>query len=211
MAIEDHASDTGRDYTQAASIDNDVSAERAVLIGVQKFMNTVAGTDQDVDVDIVEATYRALDTVDSIQNRITELEAENEELRNRLDALGDIGQSKTSKEAKIAAVVTYANNLKEPTKGAVTVSPKVIKGVANVSERYAYDLVDDMIDGDGEEGTVGPDGYDWAHDPKKIDQYGSLVKKEQDKGVLIDIEGVHGEPVSMNKFINGSDDEVDSN
>lgn len=36
--------------------------------------------------------------------------------------------------------------------------------------------------------------------PTQVDQYGSLEKDTPQKGVLIDFDGVHGNPVSVNKF-----------
>lgn len=71
----------------------------------------------------------------------------------------------------------------------MTVLPKVIKGITDVSRRYAYDLVDDMID-----------KLAWAHDPADVDRYGAVERGTPQKGVLIDFEGVHGEACPVNKF-----------
>jgi len=123
-----------------------------------------------------------------LRERVAALEAENEQLRDRLDRLGDIGEEKTSKEQKIAAIVTYADNVRDgEDKAAVTVLPKIITGVADVSRRYAYDLVDDMIR-----------EFPWAHDPDNVVAHPEQNTRQ--KGVLIDFEGVHGEAVAVNKF-----------
>lgn len=137
-----------------------------------------------------------------LRDEIDGLRADLERHETQLDALGDIGAEKTSKEQKIAAIVAYAANARQPEQPAVTVLPKTITGVADVSRRYAYDLVDAMIDGDGEDGAVGPDGYDWAHDPADVPRH--LEQDAPQKGVLIDFEGVHGEAVAVNKFITRS-------
>lgn len=171
------------------------------MIALRHFTKAVSGVkeEEESDLGIVEAAFRAADEFDHLQQR---LEAENAQLRERLDRLGDIGQEKTSKEQKIAAIVTYADNARKSNQDCITVLPETIKGVADVSERYAYRLVDDMVSGDGENGTVGPDGYDWALDPqerpRRVDQ------DKPQKGVIIDFKQPHDDPAALNKFINES-------
>jgi len=60
-------------------------------------------------------------------------------------------------------------------------------GVADVSRRYAYDLVDNMIR-----------EFPWAHAPDDVAAH--VEQDTRQKGVLIDFEGVHGEAVAVNKF-----------
>jgi len=182
-----------RDYESAAQVDEDLDKADALEIAFPRLVHSIAGTREDTDVGVFEATVRTIDEIESMQQRLEELEAENEELRTRLDKLGDIGEEKTSKEQKIAAIVTYADNQRGDDQDAVTVLPKVIKGLVDVSRRYAYDLVDDMVE-----------EFEWAHDPAALDTYGSLEKDTPQKGVCIDFEGVHGEPVPVNKFTTAS-------
>jgi len=189
-----------RDYEKAANVDESVDDDQALSMAFRRFVNNIAGTGEDPDVEVFEATARALDTMDALQERVEDLEEENERLRTRLDKLGDIGEEKTEKEQKIAAIVTYADNGRDDDQDAVSVKPKEIKRLTGVGRRYSYDLVDDMIDGDGEDGTVGPDGYDWAHDPNEIQRYGAVERDASDKAVVIDFAGVHGEAVPVNKF-----------
>lgn len=127
--------------------------------------------------------------VDEAIERVETLENDLEALGDVSEMLADVGEQKTSKETKVAAVVTYANNTRRDEQPGVTVLPKAIKGVTEVSRRYAYDLVDDMID-----------MYEWAHDPAAVERYGAVERDTPQKGVLIDFEGVHGEPVPVNKF-----------
>jgi len=142
--------------------------------------------------DVDDETGNFPEAVASAIDRVEELEEENEQLRTRLDKLGDIGEQKTSKEQKIAAIVTYADNQRDDDQDAVTVLPKVIKGLVDVRRRYAYDLVDDMVQ-----------SYDWAHDSRELPRYGSVEQDTPQKGVVIDFEGVHGEAVPVNKFTTG--------
>lgn len=135
------------------------------------------GTDE-----LFPAVSEAVDRVETLEQRV-------EALDDVSDMLADVGEQKTSKEAKISAVVTYAANTRRNDQPAVTVLPKAVKGVTEVSRRYAYDLVDDMIE-----------EYAWAHDPTDIDRYGAVERDTAQKGVLIDFEGVHGEAVPVNKF-----------
>jgi len=136
--------------------------------------------------DAIQIAQNALRRMSELEDRVDGLEAENGELRTRLDKLGDIGQQKTSKEQKVAAIVTYADNQRSAGQSAVTVLPRVIKGLVGVSRRYAYDLVDDMVE-----------EYEWAYDPQKVNVHPG---HDGAKGVLIDFDGIHGEPVSVNKF-----------
>lgn len=175
---------------KARSIDENVDREQAVQQAVTQFVAELGETTDDADVGIVESAMHALARVEEMETRIEELEAENAHLRSVVDKLEDIGAEKSTKEQKVAAIVTYADNVAESEeKDAVTVRPTTITGVVNVSRRYAYDLVDDIIQ-----------RYDWAHDPTEIEQYGSLEKDEARKGVLVDIEGVHGDAAPVNKF-----------
>ncbi len=182
-----------RDYEEAANVDDAVDDDQAMDMAVRRLVHNIAGTAEDGDVQVFEATARALDQLDKLQERVDDLEAENEELRTRLDKLGDIGEEKTDKEQKIAAIVTFATNQRSDGRDAVAVKPSTIKGLVDVSERYSYTLVDDMID-----------DYDWAHDPTEIQRYGAVERDTSDKSVVIDFEGVHGEAVPLNKFINES-------
>lgn len=200
----DEDNDPKRNYDKARVIEENEPEDRHHELAVQTLVTELAGTPPTTDAGLIEKTFRTLDALEELLVRIEELEEENAELRERLDTLGDIGAEKTSKQSKIASIVLYADNLRDEDQSAVKVLPKNVCGVANVSRRYAYDLIDDMIHGDGENGTVGPDGFSWAHDPAEIDQYGSLEKKKTQKGILIDFEGNHGEPLSVNKFNTGS-------
>jgi len=181
---------TDRNYDAARSMDDAYDADEAALVAFRKFATELADINdaERAAVGDIETAFRALDELDELRERVAALEAENEQLRDRLDRLGDIGEQKTSKEQKIAAIVTYADNVRDgEDKAAVTVLPKIITGVADVSRRYAYDLVDDMIR-----------EFPWAHDPDNVVAHPEQNTRQ--KGVLIDFEGVHGEAVAVNKF-----------
>ncbi|ADQ69112.1 hypothetical protein C499_05990 [Halogeometricum borinquense DSM 11551] len=154
------------------------------ITALRKLVYRLAPADREYD--------HVAEAASAVVERFQSLEEESEQLRDRLDKLGDIGERKTSKEEKIAAIVTFAAR-KKGEKPAITVKPKTIKGLIDFSRRYAYDLVDDMHD-----------EYEWAHDPTQVDQYGMLEKDTSQKGILIDFDGVHGDPVPVNKFTTGT-------
>lgn len=130
------------------------------------------------------------DRIDELETELDDLQSEYEALQDQLDFVGDITQEKTTKEQKIAAIVQYAKNQYEKDgRGAVKVKPKTITGLVNISRRYAYDLIDDMTE-----------QYTWAYDPESLQQYGELEKTRSQRGVVIDFEGVHGDPVDVNLF-----------
>lgn len=168
-----------RDRPTIDDLDSRIGSLDRDLVALRVFLNEAADDDHDSLVDAAR----------DVAAKVERLEAENEDLRNRLDQLGDIGAEKTTKEQKVAAIVTYAHQSRRDGQDAVTVLPKHIKGLVDVSRRYAYDLVDSMVE-----------EFDWAHDPSEVRQYGSLEKDTPQKGVCIDFEGVHGEPCPVNKF-----------
>jgi hypothetical protein len=142
---------------------------------------------------IVEGVQAAIEEHRELQERVNDLE-------QRLEMIGDIGTKKTNKEQKVAAIITYASQKDAGMKGTV-VKPKEIAGVANVSERYAYDLIDDIVNGDGEDGSLHDDGYPWALDA--ADQ--TLIDKDAPgRGLIVDFDRLHEDPAALNKFINGT-------
>lgn len=177
----------------------DSSIEMAAL---RQLTWALADGDPDDYEHLVEGVHDAIDRVEDLEAHLSELKQENQDLRARLDRLGDISEEKTSKEQKIAAIVTYADNQRRSGQSRITVPPKEIQGVTDVSERYSYTLVDDMVGGEGDDG---PDGYDWALNPQR-----QARRPDQDlpqKGVLIDFEQLHADPEALSKFINATDAE----
>lgn len=158
--------------------------------------------DRDELVEKVEGMEHRLSKLQEVvyetfKPRLDTLEAENDQLRDRVDrlegeveAIRDLGSERTSKEEKIAQVVIYAENETDSADGKTTVLPKTVKGIVGVSRRYAYDLIDDMVD-----------DYEWARDPQEVPR-----RPDQDtpqKGVLIDLERLHDDEESVNKFTTG--------
>ena len=150
------------------------------------------GDHHDYDT-IVDGARAAIEEHRALEGRVADLE-------QRVEMLGDIGTEKTDKEQKVAAIVTYATQKDSRAKGTV-VKPKEIAGVANVSTRYAYDLIDDIVNGDGEQGSLRTDGYEWA-----LDASGQTAvdKDAPEKGLIVDFERLHEDPEALNKFINES-------
>lgn len=143
--------------------------------------------------DLFTAAAEAIDRVEAVEQRLEELDQVG-------DILADVGESKSTKEEKVAAIVTYADQKSSGLAGTV-VKPVEIEGVCGISNRYAYDLIDDMVDGDGADGSLSEDGYPWALDAS---DNGAVDKDTPDKGVIVDFERLHDDPEALNKFINGS-------
>lgn len=146
-------------------------------------------------LDDVEARMEAASTMrQSMQDDLRDLEADNEALRERIGeleseiaAIRSIGSEKTNKEEKFAQIVSYAVNEASPDRTAVTVTIKNIKGATGVSRRYAYTLAEELAD-----------EYDWAIDPTARDR--PVDQDTPNKGVTIDLERLHTDPESVNKF-----------
>lgn len=166
---------------------------------LRRFLMAIGGVDlQEIERDgelneredltpghIVEATTNAID-------RFEDLERENRRLREVVDSLQDIGQEKTTKEQKVAAIVVWAKRqAQDETGDRVVVKVRDIVGATGVSRRYAYDLIDDL-----------PQEYEWILDRHDVTQYGDLEldKDGMERALVVDLERLHSEPEAVNKF-----------
>ena len=134
------------------------------------------------DVDAFpQAGRRFSEDVRTMRKRLGELE-------ERVARFGKIGDERSSKDEKYAAVLSFAAN-KRTSNGKVAVSPAEIKGCTGVSRRYAYDLVEAMADdlegvGVREAGRV---------------ETGSGVKRRS-KALLVDCEAVQASNGGVKEF-----------
>lgn len=110
------------------------------------------------DIPLLKGTVRA--AIDADIDEIGELpdagQTFNRQLRTteeRLDAveqqlaaLGDIGTTKTTKEQKLAAILTFAANKRGNQSSMVTVTANEIQSCTGVSRRYAYELIDEAAE-----------------------------------------------------------------
>jgi len=152
------------------------------------------GGDQlDKNLEYLAATTTLVDRDD-----VDELQDDVNDLKSLVEGLRDIGQKKSSKEQKIAAIVTFADNRRKPDQRAVSLLPKDIIGAAGVKQRYAYQLAD------GDDGL--PSEYDWVLTGKQArqQQYGNLQIDEdrQRKRLVIDFDRLQRDRESLNKFNN---------
>lgn len=150
------------------------------------------------DVDAADDDVTIIDAAVAVIDQYQDLEAENQELRGRLaeienqiDTIQELGTKKTTKEEKIAQLVTYAENQRGAQTDRVALTVKEITGVTGVSRRYAYDLLDDL-----------PSAYEWLLDRSDVSQYGDLEidKDSQDRALIIDFEQLHKDDGAVNKF-----------
>jgi hypothetical protein len=183
-------------------MDEAMSDDVALRAAFKKLVSEIGDVDVDEEVGLMEATFRALEAHEEQQWELNEMRRRLAELEPVVDRLDDIGQEKTTKEQKIAAIVTYARNARSRDQERVTVTRQNVQGAAGVSRRYSYDLIDDMINGDGQDGAVGPDGFDWALDPREQPRH--VEQDVPDTGVLIDFERLHEDAAAVNKFITRS-------
>jgi len=121
-----------------------------------------------------------------------------DEIDGLVDELRDIGSKKTSKEEKIASLVTFASNRRSrgsETDDVVALSADEVADVAGISKRYAWQLCDDK---DGL-----PDEYEWAlsKNEARETQYGSVELGAQNKRLVIDFRRLHRNSGEVNKFI----------
>lgn len=155
------------------------------------------------DSDIERLSYdlsQANRRISNLEDECDALHEENQELRDRLgeietqlDAIQDLGREKSTKEEKIAAIVRYAQNTVtgDATTGRVAVTVKTLRGVAGISRRYAYTLIDEL-----------PDEYAWLHNRSTVSQYGDLEldRDSQDRALIVDLEALHTNDGDVSKF-----------
>ncbi len=117
-------------------------------------------------------------------------------VEKQLTALGDIGAAKTTKEEKLAAIVTFAQNKGGNQSATVAVTADEIQGCVGVSRRYAYELIDDAA------ATL-----DGARVREATDVQTSTGVEHKKKALLVDCESVHGLDEAVNSFTtpNGGD------
>lgn len=135
--------------------------------------------------DAVQSAQQIVDAYD-LNDRV----AEN---RAQLEALGDLGREKTTKEEKITAIVQYAQNVADDeTSDRELLKARDIKGLLGVSRRYAYDLIDDL-----------PEEHDFLLDRRDARQYGELEMDNTDqrgRGLVVDLDALHNNEAAVNKF-----------
>lgn len=161
----------------------------------RKFVYGLA--DCDGDVGELEAVSKAVQRVESLQVENAELRDRVAELEEQIGAISDIGQEKTTKEEKIAAIVTWAQRQAgDEETDTVLVKVKDIIGCTGVSRRYAYDLLDEL-----------PDRHEWLHDRKDVRQYGEVEQSQDTKarGLVVDLEQLHTDESAVNKFTTRTD------
>lgn len=142
--------------------------------------------------------------LENTNDRVAELEDENQQLHNRLDALEArleiIEDGCATKEGKVRAIVQQAKNLRVGDQAGVVMTPAQIVAATGCSKRYAYDLCD------GDDGL--PPEYAWivTREQARSEQYGAIEIEgdKQGKALVVDFERLHSDEDALNKFNNGS-------
>lgn len=165
-------------------------------VALRKVLYGISGCDAD-DNTPIDAALAVVERIEDLEEENKELRGRLVEIENRIEVIQNLGSKKTTKEEKVAAIVQYAQNTvgEEATTGHVPLKPKTVKGVAGVTERYAYKLLDDL-----------PDEYDFFLDKTEIRQYGDseLDKDSQERALVVDLEVLHQDEHALNKFNNGT-------
>lgn len=159
---------------------------------IRQLAYTIAEDPPD-DAEFIEVVHEALDDYEQLRDEHERFKDRLAEIETQLDAIQDLGREKTTKEEKIAAIVRYAQNTArgDGTSGRVALKVKTLKGVAGVSRRYAYDLIDEL-----------PDEYEWLHNRSTVSQYGDLEigRDGPDRALIVDLEVLHTDEQAVNKF-----------
>lgn len=134
------------------------------------------------------------------RGRITELEDENERLRQRVGDLMDRvtvledRERPEGKDARAAQLVEFADNLRDDGDDGAKLDVQDIRGATGVSRRYAYDLVDEL-----------PEEFAYIRDRKNVEQFGDAEiggggTESEPIGIYVDVEEAHRVEEDVNKF-----------
>lgn len=122
----------------------------------------------------------------TLEERGQDYEARLTALETQLERLGDIGSEQTTKEQKMAKVLTYANNKRDSGQSTIAVSAPEIKGCVGVSRRYAYELLEEMAK------------LDHCRLRESTTVETSTGPTQKSKAVLVDCEAVHRDEGGVN-------------
>jgi hypothetical protein len=177
-----------------------VAALESTVAALEERLDTAANR----DIPLLKGTVRALvdagiddiselpDAGRAFQREVATHTERLDTVEQQLDAHGDVGSSKTTKEQKLAAIVTFAGNKRGTQSTTVAVIADGIRGCVGVSRRYAYDLID-----------VAAERLDGARVREATEvQTGSGVEHKK-KALLVDCEQVHTGADAVNSFTTG--------
>lgn len=163
---------------------------------IRRLVYTIAENPSD-DAQFLDVVHEALDDYERLRDEHEELRDKLSSIETQLNTIQDLGSKRTTKEEKIARLVTYAQNTigEDATTGRVLLSIKEIRGNADVSERYAYKLVDRL-----------PEEYEFFIDRSDVKQYGDaeMDRDDQQRGLVVDIGVLHQDEQALNKFNNAT-------
>ncbi len=159
-----------------------------------KVPGNARGRLDELDEELSEARDHLNRELALVRKRVTDLEEENEALRERVADLEDRvavleGQQRSEgKDARVAELVEFADNLRDDQRGA-KLDIQDIMGATGVSRRYAYDLVEEL-----------PEEYGYVLDRTDVDQYGDLQIDDDVRGLFVDVEAAHRAEDGVNQF-----------
>lgn len=142
--------------------------------------------DDDEDVPLPVAVSETIARLDELESHV---EKQQQVIHRFEEIQTDVGNKTTT----IAKIVSYADRVREGS--VVTVRPKEMKGAADISKRYAYDLVDEI-----------DDTYDWAWDPRSEQR--AADEHSRNKALRIDFELLHQDRAALNQFNNALEQEA---
>lgn len=191
---------TAQETEQATLAERVTTLERTVA----ELQDELA-TATDRDLPLLKGTVRALalDDIETLEGlpdagravgaRLEQYDDRLGAVEHQLETLGELGDGPSSKQEKVAAILSFAANKGGDT-GKVALSPHEIKGCTGVSRRYAYELIDVM--------ATDVDGVR-VRDEQQV-QTGSGSKRKG-KALLVDCELVHDDLGAMNRFTTDDD------
>lgn len=149
------------------------------------------------DGTIFEAADSAINSIESLQDTVLIHDSQIEQLQQRVNSLEDTLHAE-SKQAKVKAIVHYAENRRHDGQEAVVLDTKEIKGATGVTRRYAYDIIDEWSA-----------QYPFLEDRDELQQYGQLEidTDARDRGIAVVFDRVPQDGGSLNKFNNENAEE----
>ena len=178
----------------------DIDRKTTLIIGSLRALISAGDVDDDADP-LIEMRDRA----EEFGTELEDLQSAVSHHGEQLEAVANVGQKKTDKEGKVAAIAAFAMQKADASQSKVLVKSGEIRGCVGVTRRYSYDLIDDIggLDENGDGGGFDDGDYQWAAVREEKTVPTGTGTERKPKALKVDCDRLRKSshaPESVNKF-----------